>query len=361
MEERVEVNLGDRSYPIVIGCGVLDTLGDACKAQGLSGRALVVTDSNVGDLYAERALASLNAAGYQAALAEIPAGEPSKSHEQLIHLYSCAVEAGLDRKAFVVALGGGVVGDLAGFLAASFLRGLTLVQVPTSLLAMVDSAVGGKTGINLPHGKNLVGAFHQPALVLADIDALKTLPVREFAAGMAEVIKYGVIRDVALFEMLEQGAEQIQALNPEVLISVVRRSCEIKAEVVAEDEREGGLRAILNYGHTLGHAVEQVTGYKQYLHGEALGIGTAFAAHLSARVHGLSPEEVQRQIDLLERYGLPIRDSNLDWAALRAAMSVDKKSVDAIPRFVLADRLGHVDFGCEVSEMVVQEVWNEMV
>lgn len=353
----VNVDLGDRSYPIHIGSGILGTLGESCKAAGLKGRCLIVSDEHVAPLYGARVFQTLEKAGFKPALEVLPAGETTKSHAQLMHLYSKAAAHGLDRKCFLVALGGGVIGDLTGFTAASWLRGIKFVQVPTTLLAMVDSSVGGKTGINIPEGKNLVGAFHQPELVLMDLDTLKTLPQREFAAGMAEVVKTGVIRDEQLFQWLE-NVDATPSSRFQSLDKIISRCCEIKAEVVRQDEREGGLRGILNFGHTLAHAIENVAGYGQYLHGEAVAIGMVYAAHLSVALKGLSVEESARIEKLLAGLSLPVGAPGLAWKDIRAAMAVDKKTVGGLPKFVLADRIGHVEFGCEVPEKLLEEVWN---
>ena len=350
MKRDVNVDLGDRSYPIHIGSGILETLGGACKTAGLKGHCLIVTDENVAPLFGSRVVQSLEKAGFKPALEVLPAGEQTKCQAQLMNLYSKAAAHGLDRKCFMVALGGGVIGDLTGFAAANWLRGIRFVQVPTTLLAMVDSSVGGKTGINIPEGKNLVGAFHQPELVLIDLDTLKTLPPRELAAGMAEVVKYGIIWDAELFRVLEK--------KPEVDAGLISRCCEIKAEVVGQDEREGGLRGILNFGHTAAHAIENVAGYGEFLHGEAVAIGIVYAAHLSVALKGLSVGESMRIEKLLAGLSLPVGVSGLAWKDIRAAMSVDKKTVGGLLKFVLADRIGHVDFGCEVSEELLEEVWN---
>jgi 3-dehydroquinate synthase len=351
------VELGDRSYAIEIGAPILDLLGLRCVAAGLKGRALVVTDEHVGPLYAEAALAALAQAGIPASLVSVPAGEESKSHTQLIAIYDAALAAGLDRASFVVALGGGVVGDLAGYAAASYLRGIRFVQVPTSLLAMVDSAVGGKTGINLPQGKNLIGAFHQPALVLADCATLRTLPPREWAAGMAEVIKYGVIADPSILDRLEQQSAAELADDDEAVAALVQRSCEIKADVVRQDEREGGLRAILNFGHTLGHAIEQVSGYGVWLHGEAIAMGMVYAARLSERILGFPAAETERLIRVFQQYQLPVTMPDVSWADLWQAMARDKKKQAGAVGFVLAERLGRVRYGCVVDEATLTSVW----
>ena len=358
MSRIVRVELGPRSYPIHIAPGLLLRLGELIPTS-LQGRsALLVTDATVAALYADRVAHALTALRCPNGRAIVPAGESSKDGRWLFHVYEKAVEQGLDRKSFVVALGGGVVGDLAGFAAASYLRGIPFVQIPTTLMAMVDSAVGGKTGINLPQGKNLVGAFHQPDAVLCDLDALRTLPRRELVAGLAEVIKYGVIADAALFEMLEGHVEPILGGDADVLARIVARSCEIKAAVVGQDEREEtGARATLNFGHTAGHAVEAVSGYGHFLHGEAVAIGMVYAARLSAELCGLPARDVQRIARLCARFGLPTEIPDCPWSPIRRAMGVDKKSTGGCPRFVLASALGQVRHGHEVPEDVLQRTW----
>jgi 3-dehydroquinate synthase len=358
MSSKVKVELGPRSYEIHIGTGLLSRLGAHCAKLGLGRNCLVVSDSHVTRLYGSAVVRSLKKAGFAVASAVIPAGEKSKSEKRLFALYSKALAAGLDRKSFVVALDGGVVGDLAGFLAATLFRGIRLVQVPTSLLAMVDSSVGGKTGINLPEGKNLVGSFHQPVLVLADTATLKTLPRREYLSGLAEVIKYGVISDPSLFSALERRWKDLVRGQPAFLESVIARCCEIKADVVRLDERESGLRAILNFGHTIGHAIEQVTGYGKYLHGEAIAIGMVLAARLSVGLKGFRRGDCVRLENLLRQVGLPVQRPSCEWAGVRKSMGLDKKSAGRTPRFVLARKIGAVAVGCEVPEALLKEVWN---
>jgi len=360
MRHTETVQLGDRSYDIEIGPGLLAGLGDLVRPAAGGTRVLLVSDETVAARYGAEAARALAGAGYAVTSANVPAGEASKSGAHLFHLFDRAVAGGLDRHAVVVALGGGVVGDLAGFLAATYLRGIRLVQVPTTLLAMVDSAVGGKTGINLPQGKNLVGSFHQPVLVVCDTDALKTLPRREFASGLAEVIKYGVIWDAALFARLEQKLDAIVAGDEAERAYIVARSCAIKAEVVGQDERESGLRAILNFGHTLGHAIEAVTGYGKYLHGEAISVGMVFAGRVSARVHGLPEEEAGRIEAIFAKAELPVRAPDLGWTQLRKAMEVDKKTESGLPKFVLTRQIGSADFGIPVDERILMDVWESM-
>ena len=329
--------MGDRSYPIAVGSGVLERLPAALR--GL--RGLVVTDAHVDAFHGARVMDLL---GTDWGKIVVPPGEATKSAAAWADLLERIAAAKLDRQGVLVALGGGVVGDLVGFAAASYMRGIRFVQVPTSLLAMVDSSVGGKTGINLAAGKNLVGAFHQPIGVFADMDVLATLPAREFAAGMAEVVKYGVALDAEFFGWLEQNAAAIQAREPAALERMVARCCELKADVVSRDEREGGLRAVLNFGHTLGHAIEKVTGFANVLHGEAVALGMPFALAWSMAAKGFDPKDGGRVLKLLDRFGLNnsvLKPKNLDWRALRDAMGRDKKAQGGAVRFVLCDRLGH--------------------
>ena len=333
----VNISLGERSYPIWIGAGVLERLPAAL--QGL--RGLVVTDAHVVECHGDKVMGLL---GPNWGKIVLPPGESSKSASRWADLLEQIAAAKLDRQGVLVALGGGVVGDLVGFAAASYMRGIRFVQIPTSLLAMVDSSVGGKTGINLAAGKNLVGAFHQPIGVFADTDVLATLPPREFAAGMAEVVKYGVALDADFFGWLEQNAAAIQAREPAALERMVARCCEIKADVVSKDEHEGGLRAVLNFGHTLGHAIEKVAGFGTVLHGEAVALGMPFALAWSIEAKGFDPKDAGRVVFLLAKFGLNIstlKPKNLDWRALRDAMSRDKKAQGGAVRFVLCDRLGH--------------------
>lgn len=358
MATTIDVKLGERSYPIHIGRSL--PLASALDS-GPGSRVMLVVDSNVDALHGEACVKALSRRGIEVIRAVIPAGESTKSLQWVDFLYGKAAEAGLDRAAVIVALGGGMTGDLAGFVAATYLRGIRFVQVPTSLLAMVDSSVGGKTGINLAQGKNLVGAFYQPVEVDADLELLKTLPTREYVSGLAEVVKYGVIRDAAFLQLLDANVTGLLARDPVLLEQVVARCCRIKAEVVALDEREMGLRAILNYGHTLGHAVEKVGGYGKWLHGEAVSIGMHYTLRLSSRVKGLPAADADAVVRLLERLGLPVRLDAGDaakWPALREAMMSDKKTLKKRPRFVLGGQLGSVATGCEVDEDILAETWH---
>lgn len=343
----VKVGLADRSYNIRVGSGLLAGLGKACARLGLGSRCAILTDDQVGPLYADPCVKSLETAGFQVTRITVPAGEKSKRLAVFGQCLDQMAEARLERGSFIVALGGGVVGDLAGYVAASYLRGIDFVQVPTTLLAQVDSSVGGKTGINLKAGKNLVGAFHQPRLVLCDLDTLDTLPAREFRAGMAEVIKYGIIEDARLFRQLEDHMEVLLNRDHELLGRVVARCCRIKADVVGEDEKESGRRAILNFGHTVGHALEAITAYGTFLHGEAISIGQVAASLISEPLAGLPSEVTARVKTLLERTGLPVttRMTAAQRKRLIGAMSNDKKVRDGQVRFVLATRLGHVEPG----------------
>ncbi len=354
------MELGERSYRIRVGGGLLARTGAWCRAAGLKGTALVVTDRHVAPLYATPVEASLKAAGFRTVRAVVPPGEASKCEARLFELYDRALDARMDRSSFVVAVGGGVVGDLAGYLAASYLRGIPFVQIPTTLLAMVDSSVGGKTGIDLPRGKNLVGAFHQPSLVVADTDTLSTLSRREYAAGLAEVVKYGVIRDAPLFRLLETRAAGVLAVDRALVDGIVARCCRIKAGVVGADEREGGVRAILNFGHTFGHALENAAGYAGLLHGEAVAAGMVCAAWLSTRLCGFPERDAARLARLLAAFGLPAsaRGMRASWPALARAMALDKKASGGAPRFVLADRIGRVRHGVAVSPELVKEAWH---
>jgi 3-dehydroquinate synthase len=339
----VVVELGERSYPIEIGFGTLPQLGAQVKRATGASRAFVVTVPPVGRRYGATVVRSLREAGLWSRRFDVPDGERSKSLAHAARLVDALLAAGADRGSAVVALGGGVVGDLAGFVAATLLRGLPFVQVPTTLLAMVDSSVGGKTGVNVPRGKNLVGAFHQPRLVWIDAATLATLPRRQRAAGFAEVVKHAAIRDAALFEALERDAERLLDLDPAVLLPVLERNCAIKAEVVARDERESGLRMLLNFGHTLGHAAEALRGYRGLLHGEAVAMGMVFAARRSEAL-GLSPQgTADRLAALLARAGLPTALPDLPRRAYLQALLVDKKRRDARIRFVVLRGIGRAE------------------
>lgn len=353
----VNVPLGARSYEIKIGSGILSELGARCAQLKLGNRCAVISDRNVAPKFAKAAQRSLKKAGFDSVLVTVPAGETAKSLKVVEQCYDALAKHRLERKSFIVALGGGVVGDLAGFVAATYLRGIAFVQVPTTLLAQVDSSVGGKVGVNLKSGKNLVGAFHQPRWVGCDLESLKTLPMREFRAGLAEVIKYGIIYDGALFERLERDLPKLLKRDAKTLEEVIARCCEIKADVVGQDETESGLRAILNFGHTVGHAIENISGYGKYLHGEAISIGQVAAAILSAELTGLPTSDVKRIVALFQSAGLPteIRLTAAQRKKLFAAMRLDKKVSAGEIKFVLAKKIGEVVWGQKVPDTDVSK------
>ena len=355
---QVQINLGERSYPIVIGTGLL---GQAPTYQHLpkSATALVVSNTTVVPFYAAQLIEALRAHHARVLLVTLPDGEAHKSWETLQLIFDALLENGCDRKTVLYALGGGVVGDMTGFAAASYMRGVPFVQVPTTLLAQVDSSVGGKTAINHPLGKNMIGAFYQPQMVVCDLDALKTLPARELSAGLAEVIKYGPIADMDFFGWLETNLDALLAGEPVALAHAIQRSCEIKAWVVGQDERESGLRAILNFGHTFGHAIESGLGYGKWLHGEGVGCGMVMAAHLSERLGKVDMAFVLRLTTLVRRAGLPVKGPVLS-AADNAGrylklMQVDKKAEAGEIRFVVIDGPGKAAV-CPAPDALVREV-----
>jgi 3-dehydroquinate synthase len=350
MERIIEVKLGERSYPIEIRRGIIGDVGRKLASAGFSGRVAVITNSKVAGLWAEPLLAGLKSAGLEPLVITMPDGEEHKTLDTLSTIYNTLIEHRFERTSAIIALGGGVVGDVAGFAAATYLRGVPYIQVPTTLLAQVDSSVGGKTAVNHPKGKNLIGAFYQPRGVYIDPDVLSTLDVRETRAGMAEVIKYGVIWDAKFFASLELVAFGLDGGDTAIrelaakdeLIELVARSCEIKAEVVGSDETEKGLRAILNFGHTFGHAIEAEAGYGVYRHGEAVAIGMVMAARYSV-VLGHTDESTAKRIEtLVESFGLPTTCPEIEPSVLMAAMKLDKKVAGAKIRFVLTTGLGSV-------------------
>ena len=341
--ENVRIQLDDRSYDIQIGQNLLQGLsGDGAVPAGTA--ALVVTNETVQPLYGSRLVVALKQRYPVVHTVTLPDGEEHKNWQTLNLIFDALLQHGCDRKTVLFALGGGVVGDMTGFAAASYMRGVPFVQVPTTLLAQVDSSVGGKTAINHPLGKNMIGAFYQPQRVVCDLDVLGTLPAREFSAGLAEVIKYGPIADMVFFDWLEQHIDALMARDRAALAHAVRRSCEIKADVVGQDERESGLRAILNFGHTFGHAIEAGMGYGAWLHGEGVGAGMVMAARLSQALGLVDAAFVQRLTDLVARAGLPVRGAVID-ATDNAGrylqlMRVDKKAEGGEIRFVVIDGPG---------------------
>jgi len=337
------VELGRDAHPVHVGSGILDRVGELARDAGLkSGRAALITDSNVAKIYGARVSASLKAAGFDSITIEIPAGEASKSLDMLAMLYERMTEAELDRQSVVFALGGGVTGDLAAFAAATYLRGIPVVQIPTTVVAQVDSALGGKSGVNHRRAKNLIGAFYQPRIILADVESLKTLPEREFREGLAEVIKYGAIMDAPMVADLERDLDAILQRDLDVLERMVERSLRHKAYVVENDEHESGLRKILNFGHTIGHAVEASSGYGNYLHGEAVAIGMVSACAISRKFAGLAEDASWRLCELIRKAGLPIAMAS-QWRSdeFIQALRLDKKRLEQDVEFIVIDRIGH--------------------
>lgn len=338
--QRVRIELGERSYDIIIGAGLLS---DPASYQGLPGGAgaVIVTNDTVAPLYADRLASALRGRFSDIQLISLPDGEAHKNWDTLNKIFDAMLSSACDRRTTLFALGGGVIGDMTGFAAACYMRGVPYVQVPTTLLAQVDSSVGGKTAINHPLGKNMIGAFNQPLLVVADLDTLDTLPQRELIAGLAEVIKYGPIADMAFFDWIEAHVDALLRRDRSALLHAVQRSCEIKARVVAADEREAGLRAILNFGHTFGHAIEAGLGFGTWLHGEAVGCGMVMAADLSARLGSIGKGDAARLTALIARVGLPVIAPPLGAQRYLDLMQVDKKAEGGALRFVLLDGVGH--------------------
>ncbi|WBU42018.1 MULTISPECIES: 3-dehydroquinate synthase [Marinobacter] len=356
--KELKVELGDRSYPIVIGQGLLGAFDLTPWVSG--SQVMIVTNETVAPLYLERAKACFP--GKTIDVVTLPDGEKFKDWQTLNLIFDQLLERRHSRKTTLAALGGGVIGDMAGFAAACYQRGVPFIQMPTTLLSQVDSSVGGKTGINHPLGKNMVGAFHQPNIVLIDTDSLTTLPPREVSAGLAEVIKYGLIRDVPFLEWLEGNIEVLVRLEPEAIGEAIFRSCQCKADVVAADEREGGLRAILNLGHTFGHAIETYAGYGSWLHGEAVGTGMMMASDLSRREGMISADDHQRAVALIRRAGLPERaPKGMTPDDFMSLMAVDKKNVDGNLRLVLMRALGDAFVTADASPDNLRETLLEFI
>ena len=353
--QNLTVDLGERSYPIHVGAGILERAGEFLAQAGLRGKVAIVTNPTVAQLYLDTAYDALNRAGFEVTSILVPDGEEHKNLQSLSSIYERLIAERLERKSCVLALGGGVIGDLAGLAAATYLRGVPYVQVPTTLLAQVDSSVGGKTGVNHADGKNLVGAFYQPKLVLIDITVLRSLPRRELVAGVAEVIKYGVIEDPALFSLLEHGIEKVIGLNQEMLTRIIATSCAIKARVVAADEREDDYRAVLNFGHTIGHALEAATGYREFLHGEAVGVGMVQATKLSQRQGFCDDATLRRVTALVKRAGLPV-DIPLAVTpqSLIQAMEIDKKVAGGKIKFIMCQEVGKTRFHWLAPEEILR-------
>ena len=335
----LQVDLGDRSYPIVIGQSLLSDPGLIAR-HAAGKRVAIVTNTTVGPLYLDKVVALLMQAGKQVTTVVLPDGEEEKTWANLMRVFDVLLAEKCDRKTTLIALGGGVIGDMTGFAAATYMRGVPFIQVPTTLLAQVDSSVGGKTGINHPLGKNMIGAFYQPQAVVADTSTLNTLPPRELSAGLAEVIKHGAIIDAGFFDWIEANIEKLVAKDADALAYAIQRSCEIKADVVRQDEREGGLRAILNFGHTFGHAIESGLGYGEWLHGEAVGCGMVMAADLSHRLGFIDAATSARVNALVNAAGLPVAAPDLGVERWVELMQVDKKNEDGQIKFILIKPLG---------------------
>ncbi|TXI13071.1 MAG: 3-dehydroquinate synthase [Polynucleobacter sp.] len=349
----LELELGERSYPIHIGSRLIDQ-AELYKKHIKGSFTAVVTNETVAPLYADRVVKTLESLGQKVRLVVLPDGEVYKTWETLQKIFDALLESGADRKSTLVALGGGVIGDMTGFAAACYMRGIRFIQVPTTLLSQVDSSVGGKTGINHPLGKNMVGAFYQPQAVIADLDTLQTLPPKELAAGLAEVIKHGAIADANFFQWLEGNIDSLNACDPKAMEHAVLRSCEIKSNVVAQDEKEGGVRATLNFGHTFGHAIEAGMGYGEWLHGEAVGCGMVMAADLSVRVGQLTTDEAERLKKLVAALKLPTVPPRLGLERYMDLMSVDKKAEGGEVRYILLNGIGRSTIKAVDDQLVAQ-------
>lgn len=363
MQSVISVQLPQKSYDVVIAPGSLDRLGAQLPKAKSGSKVLLVSNPAIFEHYGQRAIASLANAGFDVATCVLPAGEQYKTLATLQLIYDAALAHRVERSSTFVALGGGVIGDMTGFAAATWLRGVSVVQVPTTLLAMVDAAIGGKTGVNHPQGKNLIGAFHQPQLVLIDPQVLTTLPEREFRAAIAEVIKYGVIWDAELFAQLEQAPslERLSDMDAALLQDILTRSCQAKAHVVSKDEKEGGLRAILNYGHTIGHAVESLTGYQTFNHGEAVAIGMVAAGQIAVELNFWSAESAQRQDALIRKADLPTQiPADVDIEAILVALQSDKKVQSGQVRFVLPTQIGVVTITDQVPADRIRQVLKQL-
>ena len=359
----VEVELGDRTYPIYIGSGLLAG-GDLLRKHVPGNTALVVTNETVAPLYLDRVVAALSEGGeIRVEVVILPDGEEHKNMDVLMKVFDKALDARLDRQTTFVALGGGVIGDMTGFAAASYQRGVHFVQIPTTVMAMVDSSVGGKTGVNHPSGKNMIGAFYQPRCVLIDTETLSTLPDREYASGMAEVVKYGLIRDADFFEWLEKHVDALMKRDDALVVRAIERSCVNKAQVVALDEREGGVRATLNLGHTFGHAIETGIGYGEWLHGEAVSVGTVMAADMSLRLGWIDESVAARTLDLLKKFNLPVDVPEcMTVETFEKLMAVDKKAANGKLRLILLKgELGGCVFTADFDKTTLAETLDKFV
>ncbi|MBT7681468.1 MAG: 3-dehydroquinate synthase [Nitrospina sp.] len=354
--QRLSIDLGERSYEILIGSGLRKRAGEFLKAVFNPSRVVIITHPSINSLYGKEVVANFKDQGWTTDVIEVPEGESSKNLGQAEKLYDRLLELNCDRKSVLVALGGGVIGDLVGFVAATYQRGIPFIQMPTTLLSQVDSSVGGKTAVNHPKGKNMIGAFYQPRLVLADLETLRTLPSNEYRAGLAEIVKYGVISDAKLFEFLETQYKEILNLDQQCLSYIIETSCAIKAEVVEKDEWESHYRMILNFGHTLGHAIESLTNYSRFIHGEAVAIGMVRAAALSQSM-GKCSEDVPRRLEaLLKNLGLPVEMPELDSSAVIESLYHDKKTMDHKIKFILVKEIGSIEIVDQISEAEIIKV-----
>ena len=354
----IRVNLSDNSYNIYIDEGLLEKIGDTLVKEKTPCKTLLITDKNIEKVYGSIVSESLLRNKFDVRLVSLTPGEEQKTLETAFILYDACFDHKLDRNSLIVALGGGVVGDISGFVAATFMRGIPFIQIPTSLLAQVDSSIGGKVAVNHPKGKNMIGSFYQPRAVFIDTDTLATLPATELVAGLVEVIKYGVIKDAELFEFIEKSLYDILQLNHDALLKIIATSCQIKANVVEEDEKETHLRAILNYGHTIGHAIETVTNYKKYRHGEAVAIGMLYAARIAIDM-GLTDNTVfERQLSLIKRLGLPLQ-TGLKPEEIVKTLYADKKVISGRLRFILPTQIGEVIISDQVTEEILHRILNK--
>lgn len=355
--QTIRVDLRERSYEILVGEGILSNAGDVLQRAGIKGKVAVVTNPTVAQLYLDTVYEALQAYGFEVTPVVLPDGEEYKSLATLSKIFDHLISERFERKSCIVALGGGVIGDIAGFAAASYLRGVPYVQIPTTLLAQVDSSVGGKTGVNHEHGKNLIGAFYQPRAVIIDVTVLSSLPRRELVAGIAEIIKYGIIEDPGLFDQLEAKMDRVLTLDQRLLTQLIATSCTIKARVIEKDEREDDYRAVLNFGHTVGHALEAATDYRKFLHGEAVGIGMVKAAAI-AHQHGFCDSVIVSRItNLIRMAGLPTEiPDQVSTQSLIRGMELDKKSADRRIRFVMCTGIGKTCFHSLTAEQVAAAI-----
>ncbi|HTY36132.1 MAG TPA: 3-dehydroquinate synthase [Bacteroidota bacterium] len=354
MQRQIDVSLGDRSYPIYFGTGLASLFAPTCQKHGIPRRVVIVTDSNVARNYLAPLESNLRHFDFDVTSLVIPPGENQKSLQRSNSIFTYLLKQGVGRKAAIIALGGGVIGDLAGFVAATYQRGITLVQVPTTLLSQVDSSVGGKVAVNHPLGKNMIGAFHQPKFVWIDSETLTTLPSREIVCGLGEVVKYGIVFDSEFFAYLESNLDSIMKLSADSVLHIQSRCCELKAHVVSEDEREQGLRIVLNFGHTIGHALEAAGHYRSLKHGEAVLLGMA-AESFVAKEMGILPSDVhERIVAMVRRFPMKTEKSVFAPSRILKSLKLDKKSVDGRPRFVLPSRLGEVQVVDEVPAPLIQ-------